>query len=117
MYKNGWKGEARFKKKYYIVNSDTGCWEWIGCKWKGGYGYTRQNGKRQSAHRYMYELYISPIQKELDLLHCCDNPSCVNPKHLIPGTHSDNMKDMYNKNRRNQKGMNNGNYKHGGYVK
>jgi len=31
--------------------------------------------------------------------HTCHNRGCVNPKHLIPGTHLDNMNDMKNANR------------------
>lgn len=35
-----------------------------------------------------------PVPPELNVLHRCDNPPCINPEHLYVGTQKDNARDM-----------------------
>ncbi len=76
----------------YSVNLENGCWEWSKSLSPTGYGVAHNNGTSTSAHRYVYELsgYIIPDGMELD--HLCRNKQCVNPAHLEPVTHSENVK-------------------------
>ena len=90
--------EDRFHKKY-VVDVETGCWEWSGTTGTFGYGAFSINNGTMKAHRYSYELHYGSIPKGMKVCHTCDNPSCVNPEHLFLGTQSDNMKDMLNKDR------------------
>lgn len=75
------------------------CWIWIGCN-NGRYGkLSVAGGKEMRAHRFSYELHIGKLANDVKLLHKCDVPLCVNPKHLQPGTQLDNMRDMISKGR------------------
>lgn len=79
------------------------CWLWTGYKRpKGGYGEvylgTKPNRERVLAHRAVYETFNGSAADAL-VCHSCDNPSCVNPKHLFLGTIQDNMDDRNSKQR------------------
>lgn len=84
-----------------LPRNEKDCWIWVGCKDKDGYGKITYKAKDCRAHRESYRVFNGPISRGMIICHTCDNPSCVNPKHLWLGTHEDNVRDMYNKGRNN----------------
>lgn len=102
--------EQRFWSRVAVM-SDQECWEWQGTLKRpcptnrrilpyGQFGF-RDNGKIKtiSAHRFSYALRYGPIPKGACVLHSCDNPKCVNPRHLFLGTQKDNVQDTIKKGR------------------
>lgn len=91
------KIEERIKE--YIDKSGK-CWVWTKDKYNYGYGkISIGEGKQMRAHRFMYIKEFGDIPESMNVLHKCDNPSCVNPNHLYLGTQKDNVVDMMSKNR------------------
>ena len=52
-----------------------------------------------AAHRYSYEYFNGQLTDKMYVCHKCDNPKCVNPKHLFLGDAQANVDDMVNKGR------------------
>ena len=51
------------------------------------------------AHRISYEMEYRSVPPSMCVLHTCDNPPCVNPKHLFIGSQKDNIADAHSKGR------------------
>ena len=68
------------------------CWIWTHYKTASGYGAMKINNVTYRAHRISLFLYTKENKKE-PVLHSCNNPSCVNPKHLRYGTLKENSQD------------------------
>jgi predicted DNA-binding protein (UPF0251 family) len=88
-----------FLKK--ILVDTNGCWLYQGAIKKTGlgYGWVTYEKKQMNAHRASWIIKNGAIDKGLSVCHKCDVPSCINPDHLFLGTHSENIKDMWNKKR------------------
>ena len=89
---------ARFDR-LCIPEPNSGCWLWLGALHVFGYGKFGLHEKIYHAHRIAWQLLRGRISSGLQVLHKCDNPSCVNPDHLFLGTQKDNIHDMWQKGR------------------
>lgn len=69
------------------------CWEWNRATWLG-YGRFNCEGQKFRAHRFAYLISVGDIPPDLVVRHRCNNRSCVNPAHLVVGTHRDNIYDQ-----------------------
>jgi hypothetical protein len=81
-----------------VKKTDT-CWLWEGYLDKGGYGSFKFEEKTVRAHRYSYLIHFGNLDKNLVVMHICDNPSCVRPEHLILSTQKENINDKVFKDR------------------
>jgi len=76
------------------------CWLWTAATNKDGYGIIVVAGRCLLATRVAHELTKGPIPAGLMICHTCDNPQCVNPKHIYAGTAKDNAKDCMDRGRK-----------------
>ena len=89
--------EERFWRK---VDKSGECWEWTGSRSsEGWHGRMKWRGRMTMTHRIAWEIHFGHIPDGLFVLHACDNPPCVNPAHLMLGTHRANMIDAGRKGR------------------
>jgi len=91
----------RFWSKVDKSGGENSCWPWLGATdGRRGYGQFFMDRRHRKATHVAWELAnASPFPEGKHACHSCDNPPCVNPRHIWPGTHSENHKDSFAKNR------------------
>ena len=91
--------QERFYKRVKVTAPDE-CWEWQSYRGPQGYGvFSRKILGQTLAHRISFVMNCGPLTEEICVLHKCDNPPCVNPKHLFLGNRDMNNKDRAQKGR------------------
>ena len=98
------KGQPALERFYEKTKRDpeTGCLVWGGATFGTGYGKFYFEGKQVTAHRWIFiELhgYAPPVVR-----HDCDNPPCVEERHLLPGSQGDNIRDAVERKRYRRQG-------------
>lgn len=83
----------------HVIKNKEGCWDWIGCRDKNGYGFMTYEKHHKNGHRISWFLTHGEFPEDKLVLHKCDNPPCTNPDHLFLGTPKDNHRDMVLKGR------------------
>lgn len=92
--------EAEFNRR---VQWSDGCWEWSGNKDKDGYGLLTYARRHYRANKLALQFDGRPVPVGMYACHTCDNPGCVRPDHLYPGTPQQNADDAHSRGR-NQRG-------------
>lgn len=81
-------GQVRITGVLDRINLVGDCWVWQGGRDRDGYPKKWINGTTERLHRI-----IAGATPDVIARHTCDNPPCVNPKHLTLGSHADNAVD------------------------
>jgi len=83
------------------IDASGDCWLWTGtqtgsgAKSRCGYGVINiggRAGRQVSIHRLVWETLVGPIADGLEIDHLCRAHNCVNPDHLEPVTHAENVR-------------------------
>jgi hypothetical protein len=82
--------------EFAFPEPNSGCFIWMGYVHPCGYGMTLVRNADGSltryAHKAAYEYFVGPVPPGLEIDHLCRVRCCVNPDHLEPVTHSENVR-------------------------
>ena len=88
------------------VSGRDSCWPWLGSTTNYPGELTIQRGRLAFEGRVQYAYRVAwqltndaQIPDGLLARHTCDNPICVNPRHILIGTHADNSRDAVERGR------------------
>ena len=84
----------------WVVDPMTGCYLCTSHALdRQGYPVTTKKGKFMRMNRYIFEKEYGSILPGMIIRHSCDNPTCINPSHLLLGTIEENIQDRVQRNR------------------
>ncbi len=94
----------KFFSKIRKGENEDDCWIWLSnIDKRDKYGKFYYLDTKLDAHVASFLIHNKNFEyldlKGMVIMHSCDVPACVNPKHLFLGTYSDNAQDAYNKGR------------------
>lgn len=86
------KTPERFWSKVETPSGIGECWMWKGAINGDGYAsFGVRSYEIVAGHRFAYQLVFGDVPKGKELDHLCKNRACVNPYHLEPVEHKENL--------------------------
>lgn len=73
-----------------VTVNEHGCWLWMGATDKRGYA---RFGGTTLVYGVTFRMAGFVCEVDQEICHTCPNRGCVNPYHLYPGSHAQNMAD------------------------
>lgn len=83
---------SRFWPKADMSGGPESCWRWTAKLDQAGYGRFNLGGRMALAHRVAWVLSGRELHPGMVLDHTCENPACVNPRHLEEVSQTENLK-------------------------
>lgn len=74
-----------------LILQENGCAIWPQAK-RRGYGAVEYQGRMEVVHRLIYDHFVEPIPKGMELDHLCRNRACSNFAHLEVVTTAENLR-------------------------